>query len=153
VTTGGECTLNIGQSRMLWCCHFTFVTIQHNDAHAQHWFAVDTHARGNSSCLCITMIATTLFVLLTLSVVPFVASAAQSDPIHIPITRRSNKSRGLHHLPKAADYLRAKYKFPTILSSRKRAGNTAAVPITNLVCHICVESNVPIDLLYTRIAT
>lgn len=99
------------------------------------------------------MIATTLFALLTLGVVSFAASAAQSDPIHIPIIRRSNKSRGLHHLAKAADYLRAKYKFPTILSSRKRTGNTAAVPITNLVCHICIELNVLIDLLYTRIAT
>ena len=98
------------------------------------------------------MIATTLFVLLTLGVVPIVASAARADQIHIPITRRLNKGRGLHHLAEAADNLRAKYKFPTVLSSRKRAGSTAAVPITNLVFHICIQSNVLIDLLYTRMA-
>ena len=51
------------------------------------------------------MIATTLFVLLTLGVVPIVASAARAGQIHIPITRRLNKGRGLHHLAEAADNL------------------------------------------------
>lgn len=116
--------------------------------------AVDAHARGKSSCLCVTMIATKLFALLALGVVPFVVtSPARSDPIHIPITRRSNKGRGLHDLAKAANNLRAKYKFPTVLSTRKRAGSTVAVPIINLVCHNCMESNVLNNLFYTRIVT
>jgi cathepsin D len=83
------------------------------------------------------MIPTILLFLLALCVVPFVVSnptsSARSDPRHIPITRRSNKARGFYGLAKAADDLRAKYKFATVRSKRKR-GNTADVPIINQVC-------------------
>jgi|ERR1700735_682693 hypothetical protein len=94
------------------------------------------------------MIATTFLTVLTLGpgVLPFVVSSptstAPSDPIHVPLTRRFNRAHGLHDLPKAADHLRAKYKFETIRSKRKRAGNTAAAPITNLVCCLCMELSV-----------
>ena len=84
-----------------------------------------------------TMIPIILIFFLALCVVPFVVSnptsSARSVPKHIPITRRSTKARGLHGLAEAADDLRAKYKFTTVRSRRKR-GNTVDVPIINQVC-------------------
>ena len=92
------------------------------------------------------MITTTLLSLLVLGVVPLVVvssptSTAQSDSIHIPITRRSGKARGVHNLPKAADHLRAKYNYQTVGSKRKRAGNIADLPITNQVGSIFMQSS------------
>jgi hypothetical protein len=84
------------------------------------------------------MISTIFLLFLALCVVPFIlsnpTSSAGSDPRHITITRRSTKARGLDGLAKAADDLRAKYKFATVRSKRKR-GNTVDVPIINQVCH------------------
>jgi cathepsin D len=82
------------------------------------------------------VITTTIVSLLILGLLPFVVSsttwATRSDPIHVPLTRRSHKSRGLEDLAKAANNLRTKYNFQTIGSERKR-GTTAAEPIINLV--------------------
>jgi len=82
------------------------------------------------------VITTTIVSLLILGLLPFAVSsttwAKRSDPIHVPLTRRSHKSRGLDDLAKAANNLRTKYNFQTVGSERKR-GTTAAEPIINLV--------------------
>jgi hypothetical protein len=86
---------------------------------------------------CAMVITTTIVSLLILCLLPFAVSssttwAKRSDPIHVPLTRRSHKSRGLDDLAKAANNLRTKYNFQTVGSERKR-GTTAAEPIINLV--------------------
>jgi hypothetical protein len=83
------------------------------------------------------MVLTALLSLLGLAVLPFTLSTSppwtRSDSIHIPITRRSNRARGLQDLAMAADHLRAKYNFTTRWKG-KRAGTVVDVPITNEVC-------------------
>jgi hypothetical protein len=94
--------------------------------------------RGLVSIVFTNMIPPTLLSLFTLAVVPLVTSIPASGgvPAHFPISRRSNKARGPADLAKAADHLRSKYNFKPLGTKQKRAGNTAAVPITNQVRYI-----------------
>lgn len=80
------------------------------------------------------MFSTTLLSFFTLaSLLPLVTPTPMSsnEPAHFPITRRSKKGRGPADLARAAHHLRAKYNITTVGEKQKRAGNTAAVPITN----------------------
>jgi len=85
------------------------------------------------------MIPATLLSLLSLSLVPLIASnpapSRREDSAHFPISRRSSKPRGADGLARAADHLRKKYSYPPVGGKRKRAGSTAAVSITNEVRH------------------
>ena len=78
------------------------------------------------------MIQTTLLSLFTVALLPFVISnpTPPGVPAHFPISRRSNKTPSL---AKAAEHLRAKYNFKPLAKVHNRAGNTAALPITNQV--------------------
>ena len=100
------------------------------------------------------MITTTLLSILLFGLLPFCASTptqvSRSDPIHVPIVRRAG---GIRDLAKAANHLRAKYNYQSVTSKRKRAGNTAAEPMINLVCYICAESRLLKSLLWTRMET
>ena len=107
---------------------------------------------------CTIMITTTILSLLVLSVAPSAASSptlnSRSDPIHVPITRRSTKSRVSHDWAKTADNLRAKYNYKTVRSKQKRTGNTVGVSITNLVrVNICMEPRLLNHSLCTRMET
>jgi cathepsin D len=85
------------------------------------------------------MIPATLLSLLSLGLVPLIASnptpSRREEPAHFPISRRSTKPRGVDGLARAANHLRQKYSYPPVEGKRKRAGNTGAVSITNQVCH------------------
>ncbi|KAI6037555.1 aspartic peptidase domain-containing protein [Pisolithus marmoratus] len=69
-------------------------------------------------------------LLLVLSVFPFALAAPQPvpDPIHVPLLRRSPHS--VEDLPKALAALKSKYRIGSS-TSKKRAGNSASVPITD----------------------
>jgi hypothetical protein len=85
------------------------------------------------------MIPATLLSLLILGLLPLIASnpapSRRDEPAHFSISRRSIKSRSVDDFARAADNLRQKYNYSPLGGKRKRAGNTAAVSITNQVRH------------------
>lgn len=85
--------------------------------------------------LCTTMIPATLFSLLLLPLVASNPTHRREVPAHFHLSRRSTEARGPEHLANAADNLRVKYNYQPVRPGRKRAGNTAAVPITDQVRH------------------
>jgi cathepsin D len=54
------------------------------------------------------------------------------EPIHVPLHRRVAR-RSLEKLREHADFVRAKYNYPTVNTNKRKRGNTAGISIIDQV--------------------